>query len=494
MTTPSTSQVPIKATRVSLSPDEISQATFSSPAEKTAAEAAQQDLEAKEKAFATAQQAYLDSRKKLSDTLETSGMHLDTSGQLIGEQRGPTKYLDPTLDELVEYQVKKGIRTKGTDVSKQFSTKILAKVPKFKGEPSDSWADFEFNVQMAALNAGYNENEMLQVTLQALEGLALRYVTSRPELLEMKYGQFLAEMRKRYTETEEQAITRLQAVVQMPKEKVQDFGARLRATARPLKPNKPPVVRIEVRADGSRFSVANPTYSQEVQIYSTQVKTVEKMLVTYFIQGLLPEIFAKMTTAKYEHLDAAIDAAVDAEYLIETTKVTYQVNRMHLEGSSNAISGQQGYGQGQREKRQDFRRCFNCQEVGHLKRNCKKPRQGQQGQQGRYTGGYNNHFVAEKSYNSVRGRSKSPMNRNRSGSGNRAGWSSNDLAYVNSLREKMQRSLSNNKGSADGRRGRSKSPGNKKARFQFQGKVHSMEGDQDNTMDYEEESESKNEY
>jgi hypothetical protein len=284
-------------------------------------------------------------------------------------------YLDPTVSELRAYS-----KTLTNGENRSLSGKVIAKIPRFSGEdPKYTWPQFAMQIEIACMNQSYEDGELKMILLQALEGAAFQYLNAHKELIEKDFGYIMKHLESVYGHKPQQDIAKLRSLVQEPRENVRNFSTRVLNCTNALRPQKPFPAKVEV-IEGERVVKRNPLLDMETEKYEAQLKQLNTFLLSYFLQGLKPEVRRTMKVEMYNDFEAAIKAAEDAEYFLEATGMQMSLHNVNADNAESNVNFVQHNSLNEMDKRpvpvfkkrSDISnvKCFRCGKKGHMQRNC----------------------------------------------------------------------------------------------------------------------------
>ena len=284
-----------------------------------------------------------------------------------------------------------GVTSRGQEPRRFGATKIQAKVPWFTGEhPTYTWESFVLALEISELNEVYSDAERKQMLLQNLDGSARMFLLANKSLLHKNYAEIKDAFAKRFASKKTHSLTQLRAMQMQPKEKVLRWYARILAVGDNI-----------VASD--TVGVTDPVRLAQIQ---GSRDTLDLILMDQFKKGLNPAVRAQMKAETFANIEACVKAAEEAEEFLQATEV--QTNFVGAEtvaseevsvnfatgantafGQVQSMNGRAPLGgakdSGSKEKWLANAKCYNCDNKGHLARDCPQPAKPRDGQKG--TGG-----------------------------------------------------------------------------------------------------------
>lgn len=252
-------------------------------------------------------------------------------------------------------------------------SKLIAKIKKFSGTDNNyRWPQFWTQYSIAVQNAAYNRHELRAIFLSCLEGAALaHYQAFLHRYVEYSFEQLVTAFKTRYDDTKEQSLDSVIGKAQASNEDVLTFRDRLLIDAAPFMPEPPSAKTLVRTAEGREILVDNANYEKERMIYDAKKQENDQFIVRFYTRGLRPEIQHKLSTMEYDSLEAATQAAKQAE---DVLKALAQARSNHVRIKSvNATYEKQYKGtapSGKKADGNDKSDCFACGGSGHWIRDC----------------------------------------------------------------------------------------------------------------------------
>jgi hypothetical protein len=318
------------------------------------------------------------------------------------------KLLHPTIDEEVKFW---HARRTGDERNAGESIKSLQAIPKFSGDASLTWIQFEHRWLIAIKNHNLQETTLRTALASKLEGSAFTFYLSLDRVDTLDFSEVMTLLKRRYTKDSTSSINELRGVSQKVNEAVQDYAARVIIAARGIMPEVPRELLALTFPTGERVVIPNPLKAEQERDYAIHRLSARTQLTPYFLNGLRNEIKLKLTSDRYVDFDTLIDAAVKAEWMKNTNATGGVVHALDAsqeaedgddEANCNALKGQgkprgrggqrggrgrggfQGNQQGKNKGNQQNQgyfsdqpstpptdyTCFSCHKKGHFRRDC----------------------------------------------------------------------------------------------------------------------------
>jgi hypothetical protein len=218
-----------------------------------------------------------------------------------------------------------------------------------------------------------------------MEGIARQFQMDHPELDTKTYDEICEIFAQEFTRKRKTTTTKLQQVVQLPKETTKNYYARFMREAQPA---------FEAGIEDNDLTVPEKELSRKARM-----QTINGLAFPIFVQGLRPELREAVVRERAETVDTAKDIAKNHEQYLESygpmlrkmhlvscldeekvNQVTFaqpnltdakqQLNTFNERGNKrqNFASNPQP----RTNRQQNDMVCFYCKKAGHIKRECQK--------------------------------------------------------------------------------------------------------------------------
>lgn len=254
------------------------------------------------------------------------------------------KMYQPTRDQIIEQQRQEVLASmpdgrREDNRSRQVSAKIVSRIQKYSGtDEKYTWNAFKCALSIAAGNENYDDKEMRHIFLSSMEGRALEhYQAHMDEYSSFNYEQLERKFAERFAPNQAIGVSGLVGITQGTDEDVRSFMDRIIIAARPLQPLLPNKYAVAtINAQGQM--IPNPNYPAQKLAYDTIIHQNEKYQITFFLQGLKPEIKMQMRSGVCNSMEEVGRAAAEAEEHMRVTGMTQVLNHLHVTSTEQQVN------------------------------------------------------------------------------------------------------------------------------------------------------------
>jgi len=205
------------------------------------------------------------------------------------------------------------------------------KLRPFTNEDDYTWTEYKEKIQTIVNQNSLDDEGAKRLITSNMDGDAMRRISARPHLYNLPYLAMLGKLNDIFEVTASTAMHTLTGLKQGPTEHVDSYACRAWVIAQPMLPEKPTSVLVSTNFLGRQEMITNPDYEQQLSYYEGQHKLIEKMVCTWFKNGLRHEIFMKMSNIEFKNFDELRDEAIRAERaLLEAGQLIYVGTVAHM--------------------------------------------------------------------------------------------------------------------------------------------------------------------
>lgn len=260
----------------------------------------------------------------------------------------------------------------------------LPKLPTFNGKPSE-WRSFIWQFRLRAKTLGWNAAEKVERLLSCLQGKAVDYVFTRPKHLRSDYYQLRYMLTQRYQITEIPVTARrqLSTMKQEEQELLEDFADRVLIKVTEAYPSvsdkTAQTLGVEGFLSGCRDRVAAGKAAEHKPVSMQKALQCVKDAKANMKQFGRPSLQVRQVTFADQDADAGHDrnarAAMERGRLTKEQENTLAfMTQMMAKMTTSGANRRPTSPSPERARDRSQSPCWNCKELGHHSRDCRKTR------------------------------------------------------------------------------------------------------------------------
>ncbi|CAG0922782.1 unnamed protein product [Notodromas monacha] len=268
----------------------------------------------------------------------------------------------PSSDKVVFFNMKTGSQDapKG---NKQITNSIVNQLPNFSGAANENWADWWQDICVALVGCDITDDNMRTIILQKVVGKAQEFLCCVDGLTDEHYQVLVKELELAYGGNfMGEGALKLQTIYQGELESVLDFSVRIRRVGQQMLGEAPSKIKV-LRVEGQEPKLCtNPFLKIELIRYDAQKQSIDQLMVSQFLQGMLPSLYDRLGA-----IPITMAQALKYATNIEKLKARQRANENFQVMSTIACKQQQHPGN---NNANPTRTCWNCGKPGHFSSKC----------------------------------------------------------------------------------------------------------------------------